>query len=236
MLQAVVFDWGGTLTLPLEPDLYREDAWEALAGHMSPERANEIARHFQVLEQEVWELARTEHRSSRIADLVRSAASEFRLELAETAVEEAVGMHLGKVGAGVVHDPDAVRVLGALRERGLRLGLLSNTLWPHEFHEELLERDGLQELLDARVYTSEIEVTKPHPDAFLMVLRELKVDDPAHAAFVGDRPWDDIYGASKAGLKTVLRPNPLAPPHEIEPDATIENLGDLLPLVDDWMS
>ncbi len=234
MIRAVIFDWGGTLTLPLEPVLYRADAWDAAAGHMSIERAAEIGRHLQGLEEEVWELSRSQHKSGRLADLFLSASEELKLELEETALEEAVLMHLGSVAEGVTHDPEAAGVLTELRERGLKLGLLSNTIWPEGFHEDLLERDGLKALLDARFYTSEMPVTKPHPEAFLSVLTALGESDPGEAVFVGDRPWDDIYGANKAGMRTVLRPNPMVPSHEVEPDATIGSLTELLPLIEGW--
>jgi putative hydrolase of the HAD superfamily len=52
--------------------------------------------------------------------------------------------------------------------------------------------------------------------------------------FVGDRPWDDIYGAKRAGLKTVLRPSPTVPDYDVEPDAVIHDLPSLLEVVDRW--
>ena len=86
-----------------------------------------------------------------------------------------------------------------LRERGLRIGLLSNTHWPRAFLERFLERDGLAGLIDVRLYTSEMPFQKPHPTAFRAALDALEVDDPSTAVFVGDRPWDDISGASGVG-------------------------------------
>ena len=231
--RAVIFDWGGTLTLPLETHYYLHEVWTAAAEHMSPERSVEIARHLGVLEAEVWELSRTEHRSSRMTDLLRSAAEEFRLELAETAIEEAALKHLEGLNAHIEHDPEGPEVLRALRERGLRIGLLSNTTWPADFHEGLLRDNGLLDLIDARVYTSDIEVTKPHSASFGEVMKRLDVR-PGESVFVGDRPWDDIYGAKQAGMRAVLRPNPMVPDHEVEPDATIERLPDLLGLIDAW--
>ncbi|MEA2499226.1 MAG: putative hydrolase of the superfamily [Actinomycetota bacterium] len=231
--RAVIFDWGGTLTLPLETHYYLNEVWTAAAEHMSPERAEEIARHLGVLEAEVWELSRTEHKSSRMTDLLRSAAEEFRLELAETALEEAELKHLEGLTEHITHDPDAASVLEALRERDLKIGLLSNTTWPADFHERLLTEAGLIDLIDARVYTSELEVTKPHEESFAAVMRLLGVS-ATESVFVGDRPWDDIYGAKRAGLRAVLRPNPMVPDHEVEPDATIETLPDLLPLIEAW--
>jgi putative hydrolase of the HAD superfamily len=121
-----------------------------------------------------------------------------------------------------------------LKQRGLRLGLLSNTLWPGSFHDSLLERDGLAELFDARLYTSEMEFTKPHPEAFRAILDQIGVADPGSAVFVGDRLWDDIFGAKQAGLRAVHRPRDTVPHYDVEPDAVISTLPDLLPLVDGW--
>ena len=44
--------------------------------------------------------------------------------------------------------------------------MLSNTIWPRAFHEGIFERDGVLDLVDGDVYTSEIPWTKPSPHAF----------------------------------------------------------------------
>jgi len=112
--------------------------------------------------------------------------------------------------------------------------MLSNTHWPRAFHERFLERDGLIDLIDARLYTSELPFQKPHTSAFLAAAEALGVE-PGRAVFVGDRPWDDISGARAAGMRTVLRPNPMAPDIDgIEPDARIERLAELVDLVHLW--
>ena len=112
--------------------------------------------------------------------------------------------------------------------------MLSNTHWPRPFHERFLERDGLVDLIDARLYTSEMPFQKPHPSAFLAAADALCVE-PQQAVFVGDRPWDDISGARSTGMRTVLRPNPVAPDIDgIEPDARIARLPELVDLVRNW--
>jgi putative hydrolase of the HAD superfamily len=61
------------------------------------------------------------------------------------------------------------------------------------------------------------------------------VDDPQACVFVGDRPFDDIYGAKRLGMRAVLLPNSAVPPHgEAVPDAVIGRLADLLPHVESW--
>jgi putative hydrolase of the HAD superfamily len=75
---------------------------------------------------------------------------------------------------------------------------------------------------------------KPHPEAFRAALAALGVTDPGRAVFVGDRPFDDIHGARRSGLRPVLRRSADVPPYDVEPDATIDRLPELLPLLDGW--
>ena len=70
------------------------------------------------------------------------------------------------------------------------------------------------DLIDARVYTSDLQHTKPHPEAFLAVLGQLGVA-PAAAVFVGDRPVDDISGAK--GDRHACRAGRRAPTSPVTP-------------------
>ena len=163
-----------------------------------------------------------------------AGSARIGLDVAEALLEEAAVRHLDAWTEHVAHDPAAAPTLRALRERGLRIGLLSNTHWPRAFHERFLERDGLAELIDARLYTSEMPFQKPHTSAFEAALRALDVERPGRAVFVGDRPWDDVVGAGRAGMRTVLRRNPGVPAYDVEPDAVIDELLELIAVVDGW--
>src|SRR5262249_17012671 len=124
--------------------------------------------------------------------------------------------------------------LRELRSMGLRIGLLSNTHWPREWHERILDRDEILNLIDERVYTSELAHTKPHREAFMAILSKLGVE-PTEAAMVGDRPIDDISGARALGMRAVLVPNADVPKGNVEPNAKINTLSDLLPIVKAWV-
>ncbi len=232
MVEAVIFDWGGTLSVFVRSELV--DAWRLAARHLSPEREDELTERLVEVEAAFWATTSSHQRSATLADLLAAATRELGLDVAEALLEEAALRHLDAWTEHIRHDPEAAATLAALRERGLRTGLLSNTHWPRAFHERFLERDGLAALIDARLYTSEMPYQKPHPDAFAAALEALGVDDPSHAVFVGDRPWDDVSGAKAAGLRAVLRPNPYVEHHPVEPDAVIERLPDLVELVDTW--
>ena len=136
-------------------------------------------------------------------------------------------------------DADVLPLFTALRERGIKVGVLSNTIWSREYHESVFARDGVLHLIDGAVFSSEIPHAKPHPAAFAAALRAVDVDDPASAVYVGDRPYEDVHGAQRAGLRAVLVPHSDIPadqqvPVDVRPDAVVERLLDLLAVVDRW--
>ncbi len=229
---AIVFDWGGTLAEFVQAELV--DAWRLAARHLAPDREDELTDRLAAVEAAFWTTTATHQRSATLADLLAAAADELHLDVAEALLEGAAVRHLDSWTPHVRHDPDAGPTLAALRDRGMRIGLLSNTHWPRAFLERFLERDGLADLIDARLYTSEMPFQKPHPTAFRAALDAVGVSDPASAVFVGDRPWDDISGATGVGMRTVLRPNPLVDEDGPPPDARIGSLPELLDVVRRW--
>lgn len=220
---AVIFDWGGTLTPWHTIEL--ADAWRA-CGY-----AEDAARRLVAAENAVWQRARQTQRSGTIDEVF--AAASVKPTPAEMAAYYAWWEE------HTYTDPDAKPLLAALRERGVKVGVLSNTLWPRTEHERVFRRDGVADLIDAAVYTSEIEWTKPHPEAFRAAREAVGVADPGACVFVGDRPWDDIHGARAVGMRAVLVPHSEIPAFQVggaegEPDAVVSRLSDLLTLVETW--
>jgi putative hydrolase of the HAD superfamily len=208
------------------------DVWRVAARHLDPEREQELTAALLRAEEHFWAKTTTTLESGTLADLLRAASVEVGLDVTDALLEEAAGQHLDAWTPHIAHDSDAVGVLTELRARGIRTGLLSNTHWPRAFHEHFLERDGLAGLIDARLYSSELRHMKPHPMVFVEAMTAVGVTDPARAVFVGDRPYDDIWGAQRAGMRTVLRPNAHVPPYDVVPDGTIDGLPGLLALID----
>ena len=231
-VEAVVFDWGGTLADFVALEMI--DVWTLAGRHLAPGREAEVAQRLCAVEARFWERTAGECRSATLAELVAEASADLGLDVGEAVLEEAAVRHLDAWTPHIRHAGDARATLATLRERGLRLGLLSNTHWPRAFHERFLERDGLVELLDARLYTSEMAHLKPHPSVFEHALEALGVDDPRTAVFVGDRPYDDVWGAKRAGLRGVLVANDHAPAWDVTPDATITSLSELPGVLDAW--
>src|SRR5262249_14779507 len=158
--------------------------------------------------------------STTLNNVVALAAERTGVRVEAVLRDRALEAHLEAWTPHTYTDPDATPLLCALRERGICTGLLSNTHWPREWHERILARDGVLDLIDARVYTSELAHTKPHAEAFRAVLAPLRVE-PDEAVMVGDRPLDDISGARAVGMRAVLLPNDQVPPGGVAADAAL---------------
>jgi putative hydrolase of the HAD superfamily len=234
-VRAVIFDWGGTLTPWHTIDLGAQ--WHAYAARYASdeEAAREIAGRIIAAEDAAWKRLRVDGASTRLAEVLAEAGVDTDHpghSAAQAAYEEFWEPH-------TYTDADVRPLFTALRERGIKVGVLSNTIWSREYHEAVFARDGVLDLIDGAVYSSEIEHAKPHPEAFAAALRAVDVDEPASAVYVGDRPYEDVHGAQRAGLRAVLVPHSDIPPEQqvpvdVRPDAVVQRLLDLLPVVDAW--
>jgi HAD superfamily hydrolase (TIGR01509 family) len=99
--------------------------------------------------------------------------------------------------------PDTLPTLRAVRERGLRVGIVSDTGFDLR---PAMDRLGLSPFVDAFVMSFEYGVCKPASTVFLAASAQLGVD-PARTLMVGDNPLTDS-GAVAAGMYVFLLPRP----------------------------
>lgn len=230
-IDAVIFDWGGTLTRWHDVDFHAESLALARAVidvdhpvEVSQARLHEANRA-------IWGRSRDHQQSATIADLFTEAGLAHDPALL-AAYYEFWEPHTET-------DPDVGPLFEALRADGVKVGVLSNTIWPRAWHEGFFERDGVLHLLDGDVYTSEIAWTKPSPDAFRAAMAAVGVADPSRCVYVGDRLFDDVWGAQNAGLRAIHVPHSTIPPEQFghtegEPDAVAHRLADVLDVVRRW--
>ncbi len=223
-IRAVIFDWGGTLTPwhTIDPS----EAWLAATGD------SDIAARLRAAEDAAWTRSRDEQRSATLAEVLDAAGVD--------STDDLLAAYHDWWTPHTFTDPDVPALFAALRHRGIRIGVLSNTIWPRDHHERIFERDEVLALIDGAVYTSEIAWTKPHPEAFRAALAAVGVADPAEGVFVGDRLFDDIHGAKSIGMKAVLVPHSIIPEWQRgsvdgEPDAVVTRLSELLGIIDSWV-
>ncbi|HZS29642.1 MAG TPA: HAD-IA family hydrolase [Gaiellaceae bacterium] len=185
MLEAVLFDWGNTLTwLDWDEELVAAGHRAAL-GRDDPD----FTARWRTLA-----LGR-QHGYRPYEEL-----------LAELGVEDPDGFidrehEVWRSQYAVLASAQAL--LESLRDRGFKTGLVANS-WPDP--PRVLRADaeelGLAPLLDTMVWAAEAGVRKPAPEIFLRACDELGIE-PAAALFVGDDLVADVQGAAAVGMSTV---------------------------------
>ncbi|NLS76042.1 MAG: HAD-IA family hydrolase, partial [Chloroflexi bacterium] len=212
MLKAVIFDLGGTLMSFGDPEIdFRELTRRGLAtlyaelarrdGRALPAQA-EFTRALDDALEAAWERSQRTLRSERMDRVLAEAAPPWGLPTAPADLAAmAAAFHRGAQPYVRLYD-DTAATLAWLRGRGLKIGLVSNTVWLPEMHDADLARLGIAGQFDHRLYSSAFPYVKPHPAIFEASLEALGVS-AGEALFVGDRLVDDIGGALGAGLRAV---------------------------------
>lgn len=243
-VRAVIFDWGGTLTPWHDVDVraiwrayvdaYAAGATGAGAG-AAGDPPDALLDALIEADSAGWRSAR-EHDTSPTVDAIVTAAGA---DPARPSHPAALAAYHDAWVPHTITDPEVPALFGGLRSDGIAVGILSNTIWPRAVHEDIFRRDGVLDLIDGAVYTSEIPVIKPHPDAFAAALAAVGDPGPAAAVYVGDRLFDDIYGAQQVGMRAILVPHSAIPsdqlgPTEGRPDAVVDTIGEVLAVIRRW--
>ena len=171
-------------------------------------------------------------------ELCRRVAARHGLKLTPEQGEELwEAWNLGGQFLGRTLYPDVLDTLRRLRERGFRLGSVSNRGYGGPRFQQEMRDLGLSELFEVVVLSCDVGYMKPHPRIFELALEAMGLA-PAETAMVGDNVRADVEGAKALGMTAIwCRPSLNEPveastdPPEIEggvrPDYTIDRIGDL---------
>ena len=93
---------------------------------------------------------------------------------------------------------DVVKNLQRINESGCKICILSNGTM--QMLQNGVARCGLVQYIDKLLSVQQIEIYKPHPSVYQMVLDHYNTG-PSRILFVSSNSWD-IFGAGQFGLKT----------------------------------
>jgi len=199
-LQAVLFDWGDTLMRwEWEPELLavgHDAGLRAIGREPVPALTERFRDSYLPLLWVPGTLEEVEYPA-----LVRRLLAEEGIAVTDEELDsfleaEHAAWQPARMLATTTH-----ALLEALRDRGLRVGLVSNAFDPpHLLHRDL-EQMGVAQRLDVAVFSSEVGWRKPHPAIFERALEAIGTD-PAATLFVGDTLATDIAGAKALGMHT----------------------------------
>jgi len=203
-VRAVLFDWGDTLFESPHAPTVILDAARARGIPLQRESATRLWN-------ELWDAGKTAEEHAKGRDLSREAHRRVWMDLfsrANATVPGLDGVLYERVmdPAGWVTYPDTEPTLRALRDRGLKVGIVSNTA--HDLRPFFAAK-GLAGLVDAYALSYEIGLQKPARGIFDAAIRMLGTS-PAETLMVGDDPVSD-GGAGAAGLALYILPPHAAP-------------------------
>lgn len=131
--------------------------------------------------------------------------------------------------------PEAPQVLESIQQMGLRIGCISNTQSLTQVPYSL-KRYGIQQYFDPLVLSSQLGHRKPDPAVFYHAARLASLPT-SQVIYVGDKINRDVLGSSRSGYCMSIKINHVYddgdPDLGATPDAVIENLYELLPLIED---
>ncbi|HUQ42621.1 MAG TPA: HAD-IA family hydrolase [Candidatus Limnocylindrales bacterium] len=216
-IDAVLFDWGDTLfESPHAPSVILETA-RARGVTMDARAAEEMWRS-------LWDASKTAEEHAKGRDLSREAHRRVWVEL--FARENASIPGIDRALYDGVMDPtgwkpylDSAPTLRALRDRGLRIGIVSN----HAFDlRPFFKTHGLDRFIDGYVLSYEVGAAKPSARIFAEATRMLGIA-AQNTLMVGDDAVSD-GGAAAAGMQVYI-----LPPYE---HGAARGLGHVVELVD----
>jgi putative hydrolase of the HAD superfamily len=191
-LRALVVDWGGVLTEPLEGAIRAwaqvdgvdfDDYLAVMRAWLGPQQGELAADNpVAALERGEIEVPHFEAQlAARLAELTGRPTDEVGL--------------LQRMFDQVEHAPAMAALVLRAKRAGLRTGLLSNS-WGNEY-----PREGWDRMFDAVVISGEVGMRKPEPKIYLHVLERLGVR-PEQTVFVDDlRP--NLDAAEALGIVAV---------------------------------
>ncbi len=237
MTKAILFDLGGTLieyagiydSWPLLETPGIEAAYAMLGRDGTPLPSFRLFRAtaFAMLPAR-WENAVRGKRNLRLVDLLVEIATDLQIDRPLALVEQAAAAYQQAICKFAKPIPNGESVLAQLKGTGYRLGLLSNTMFEGNAHQNDLARFNLAGYFYAMLFSADAGMWKPNPDPYYHLLETLEAT-PEEAIFVGDSPEHDIVGAQNAGIRAVHFPSSqrFGCPEGIQPDGVINGLSEL---------
>lgn len=211
-IRGVVFDFHHTLAHAGDPVTWLAEAWADLGRGGHPVDGMGPTAHAEAVAflDQLWEQARVVDPESE-----RDLDSDRHREVFDRVIATAPGIDLELADAlyGIMHRhwdvyDDVIPVLTALRDKGIRVAMLSNVGFDLS---PTLDRTGVAALIDGAVMSYAVGVVKPDPGIFQRALDIL--DLPASEVLMVGDAWRDDGGAAALGVRTLILPRTDDPSH-----------------------
>jgi HAD superfamily hydrolase (TIGR01549 family) len=248
MIHGVIFDLGGTL-------MYFDGNWDEVDRQstlaMTPflqahniHVGDDFPQYFLAARRKRWENADQTGFECRTAEALGDSLKQLGYTSTDGWLQQAVDIYFEHGAQSWFAFPDAIEMLQALKQRDMKIGLISNADDVNLVHRAV-QRLGFAPYLSP-VWSSAEEPRwrKPDPRIFHIVSDAWHLS-PGGIVMVGDAPRYDVLGAHRAGMKAILIdrgtnmwfqriPDELKDDPMIYADATVKTLADIPDVIGKW--
>jgi len=97
-------------------------------------------------------------------------------------------------------DNKVLEVLGRIREKGIKIGLISNA---DIIDIKYWNDSPLPAFFDSVIFSCDVGILKPETEIYQLAMKSLNVK-PEESIFIGDGGSNELFGARRAGMKTIF--------------------------------
>jgi putative hydrolase of the HAD superfamily len=162
------------------------------------EIALELSKKHNLAEEDIYDvlMKKWKEKTSMYPRLFNDALGELGIDENIPSIVQKFNSYNGKI----TPYEDVVVTLNILREKGCRIGLISDGNL--ERQKRKLRMLGINSLFDKVILTAEMDASKPSNLPYKKIISELN-EKPENCYYVGDNPKIDFEGAKKTGMNTI---------------------------------
>ena len=238
MPQGILFDLGSTLIefdntdwAVLERECLRQ-AYDFVALGQQIPKWDHFAESFLDTFHQAWREADQTLKEIRLAEWVSRYLEKNHIRSQDGIGRAFIDRYYQPIRNQISLMEGAAEVLEEFKSKGLKIGLISNSSFPSEYHLEELELYGLKEYFDFMIFSHDFGFRQPPSGLFKEALRALSLN-PEESVFVGDRLREDVAGAQRVGMKAILKFKAGRDySYQAVPDAVIHHLSEIPKVVE----
>lgn len=141
---------------------------------------------------------------------------------------EAISLFYTEYREQVFFEHDIFDTLKAIKDKGYKIGIISNTCYYAEVMKECFKHVGIYELIDNFTFSYSLQIGKPDVKIFKTAIETMNTT-PKESVMVGDSLKSDIKPALDLGMKAIwFNHKNKATNDEISPNIEISYISELL--------
>jgi 2-haloacid dehalogenase len=192
---------------------------------------NDVKKHFFDEWQKVMPLRKINHTEYAVEDYLNGFLKKYDIELDLDMCIKALDIFYTEYRNNVWTEENIHHTLENIKQRGYRIGVISNSRLYDEVMINCFKKVGLAKYIDVFTFSYYLKICKPKKQIFEIALDRMKVN-PEDAIMVGDNLKSDIEPAQKLGLTGIwFNKNLTLNDTDIKPDNEIFKLKELIELL-----